>query len=65
MPWRLLGVHSARMDMGTRDRAQDENLGLNCAWYADILMTLTDPGAASSDAEMGPRLGRRPPVPVR
>ena len=29
------------MDMGTRDRQQDESLGLNCAWYADILMTLT------------------------
>lgn len=47
MPWRLLGVHSARMDMGGRDLAQDENLGLNCAWYADILMTLTEEGAGS------------------
>lgn len=62
MPWRLLGVHSARMDMGGRDLTQDENLGLNCAWYADILMTLTQDNAASSDAEMGPRQGRRPPV---
>jgi hypothetical protein len=41
MPWRLLGVHSARMDMGTRDVEQDESLGLNCAWYADVLMALT------------------------
>jgi hypothetical protein len=41
MPWWLLGVHSARMDMGNRDRVQDESLGLNCAWYADILLTLT------------------------
>lgn len=41
MPWRLLGVHSARMDMGTRDLQQDESLGLNSAWYADVLMTLT------------------------
>jgi S1-C subfamily serine protease len=40
--WKLLGVHSSRMDMGTRDRAQAESLGLNCAWYADILLTLTD-----------------------
>lgn len=39
--WWLLGVHSARMDMGNRDREQDESLGLNCAWYAQILMTLT------------------------
>ncbi|WP_310734488.1 trypsin-like serine peptidase [Piscinibacter defluvii] len=39
--WCLLGVHSSRMDMATRDVAQDESLGLNCAWYADILLTLT------------------------
>lgn len=42
LPWRLLGVHSARLDVGTRDLVLDEALGLNCAWYADILMTLTD-----------------------
>lgn len=60
MPWRLLGVHSAKMDMGTRDLALDENLGLNCAWYADILMTLTEESAAASDAEMGPRRPRGP-----
>jgi hypothetical protein len=59
MPWRLLGVHAARMDMGGRDRVEDETLGLNCAWYADILMTLTEDNAASSEAEMGPRPGRR------
>ncbi|MBL9127952.1 MAG: trypsin-like peptidase domain-containing protein [Verrucomicrobiales bacterium] len=41
LPWMLLGVHSSRLDMGTRDHMQDEALGLNCAWYADILMTLT------------------------
>ncbi len=39
--WSLLGVHSSRMDMATRDQLQDESLGLNCAWYADVLMTLT------------------------
>ena len=32
LPWRLLGVHSARMDMGDRDLVLDESLGLNCAW---------------------------------
>jgi S1-C subfamily serine protease len=48
LPWKLLGVHSARMDMATRDLQQDESLGLNCAWYADILMTLTEPGAAET-----------------
>ena len=42
LPWRLLGVHSARLDVGTRDFQLDEALGLNCAWYADILMTLTE-----------------------
>ncbi|AVS91255.1 serine protease [Paracidovorax avenae] len=41
--WQLLGVHSTRMDMLTRDLARDESLGLNCAWYADILMLLTRP----------------------
>jgi hypothetical protein len=43
LAWRLLGVHSARLDMGNRDLVQDESLGLNCAWYADILLTLTAP----------------------
>ncbi|MGE0098075.1 MAG: serine protease [Hydrogenophaga sp.] len=43
LPWKLLGVHSSRMDMGNRDLVLDESLGLNCAWYADILLTLTEP----------------------
>ncbi|MDH1263370.1 trypsin-like peptidase domain-containing protein [Pseudomonas sp. GD03944] len=42
LPWVLLGVHSARLDVGTRDLQQDEALGLNCAWYADVLMPLTE-----------------------
>lgn len=41
LPWMLLGVHSARLDVW-RDMEVDEALGLNCAWYADILMTLTE-----------------------
>lgn len=41
LPWKLLGIHSARIDMGTRERGVDESLGLNSAWYADILRTLT------------------------
>lgn len=41
LPWLLLGVHSSRMDMGTPDASLDESLGLNCAWYADVLETLT------------------------
>ncbi|WP_382161927.1 trypsin-like peptidase domain-containing protein [Hydrogenophaga sp. UC242_50] len=46
LPWKLLGVHSSRMDMGNRDLVLDESLGLNCAWYADILLTLTEPATA-------------------
>jgi len=42
LPWLLLGVHSGRLDVGTRDLNQDEALGLNCAWYADILLKLTE-----------------------
>ena len=42
LPWMLLGVHSARVDMGSREVSEDEALGLNCAWYADILLTLTE-----------------------
>jgi hypothetical protein len=42
LPWMLLGVHSARLDLGSRDQALDEALGLNCAWYADILPPLTE-----------------------
>lgn len=40
--WKLLGVHSARLDVGSRDTQLDEALGLNCAWYADVLLTLTE-----------------------
>lgn len=39
--WCLLGVHSSRMDMATRNAVLDDSLGLNCAWYADVLLTLT------------------------
>jgi len=41
LPWKLLGVHSSRIDMGSRDLQLDESLGLNSAWYADILLALT------------------------
>jgi S1-C subfamily serine protease len=51
LPWKLLGVHSSRMDMGSRDLKEDESLGLNCAWYADILMTLT---AAEATVDVEP-----------
>ena len=55
IPWRLLGVHAARLDMSDRDKVQDDSLGLNCTWYADILMTLTEPAGPGSGAEKGPR----------
>jgi len=41
LPWVLLGIHSARLDVGTRVMHVDEALGLNCSWYADILTQLT------------------------
>src|SRR6266550_2164429 len=37
LPWMLLAVHAARMDVTNRDIEQDERLNLNCAWYADII----------------------------
>ena len=32
LPWKLLGIHSGRLDMSTRQPGVDESLGLNCAW---------------------------------
>lgn len=52
--WLLLGVHSTRMDMSSRDRLVDESLGLNCAWYADILMTLTAPREPQPEPAQAP-----------
>ncbi|KQV91862.1 MULTISPECIES: S1 family peptidase [unclassified Roseateles] len=43
LPWLLVGIHSTRFDIGNRDLEADESLGLNAAWYPDILATLTDP----------------------
>jgi Trypsin-like peptidase domain len=61
LPWKLLGVHAARMDMQTRDQQQDESLGLNCAWYADILLTLTaDASTSNPNAKPG---SKSPPAP--
>jgi hypothetical protein len=42
LPWLLLGIHSARLEVGTPDLKLDEGLGLNCSWYSDILQTLTE-----------------------
>jgi S1-C subfamily serine protease len=46
LPWKVLGVHSSRFDIGGRDTVADEALGLNCAWYADVLLALTEDDAA-------------------
>jgi S1-C subfamily serine protease len=43
LPWTLLGIHSMQMDLSNRDVAADGRLGLNCAWYADVLAVLTAP----------------------
>ena len=52
LPWLLLGVHATKLDVANRDTSQDESLDLNFAWYADILMTLTeDPKAAREKAK--------------
>ncbi|MEM7778147.1 MAG: serine protease [Pseudomonadota bacterium] len=45
LPWRLLGIHSAQLDLATREVGADEVLGLNSTWFADILMTLTGDNA--------------------
>jgi hypothetical protein len=52
LSWKLLGVHSGRLDMLSRDAEQDESLGLNCAWYADILLTLTADAGGAADSEV-------------
>jgi hypothetical protein len=49
LPWMLLGVHATRMDVTNRDIDQDERLNLNCAWYADILLTLTEAPPATDN----------------
>jgi hypothetical protein len=55
LSWLLLGVHATRLDVTNRDASQDESLDLNLAWYADILMTLTqkDPAQALAGAPVG------------
>jgi hypothetical protein len=59
LPWTLLGVHAARLDV-TRDLDQDEALGLNCAWYADIILTLTEPTPIVASEPVVPAAGTAP-----
>jgi hypothetical protein len=49
--WGLLGIHAARLEASNRDEQEDERLDLNCAWYADILRTLTDNVPAQTTAK--------------
>ena len=51
LPWKLLGIHSSSLDVGDRDRYQDHSLGLNCVWYANILLTLTQAPTALEPME--------------
>lgn len=51
LPWKLLGVHSARLEMGDSSLPAEESLGLNCAWYADILLILTASGGEDLHAD--------------
>jgi hypothetical protein len=51
LPWTLLGIHSARIDVGTRDINLDEALGLNSAWYADVLLQLTEDRAENESSK--------------
>lgn len=61
LPWLLAGIHSTRFDIGNRDLEADESLGLNAAWYPDIIMTLTEP-AAEVATPTAPGTGpQRPP----
>ncbi len=59
LPWKLLGVHSGRLDMQPRDAEHDDFLGLNCAWYADVLMALTGPRALPSTGDAAEQVDRR------
>jgi hypothetical protein len=55
LPWKLLGVHASSLDMRTRDKKQDETLGLNNAWYASMLMTLTEPQVPGTAKPVAPK----------
>jgi len=60
LPWKLLGVHSFRMDMRTRDQVLDESLVLNSAWYADIadgIGVVTASAQPSRQAQLMPLQG--------
>lgn len=53
LPFLLLGVHSARLDVA-HDTTQDERLALNVAWYADVLTVITDPNFQAPSQQIPP-----------
>ena len=55
LSWMLLGVHAARLDVGEPDLTQDERLGLNCAWYADVLVPLAQSQTVEEEAVKVPQ----------
>jgi len=48
--WKLLGVHSASLDVSDRDPEKDEKLGLNMAWYASVIEEMTRSPAGATSA---------------
>lgn len=56
--WTLLGIHAGRFDVDSRDDEQDERLSLNYAWYADILLTLTEAAPAAVNPPRAPEVPR-------
>ncbi|MCP5178986.1 MAG: trypsin-like peptidase domain-containing protein [Pseudomonadales bacterium] len=51
-PWKLLGVHSSRLDVDTRELSVDEALGLNCVWFADVIPALVSQGRATENPDI-------------
>ena len=51
-PWRLLGIHSSRLDVDTRELSVDEALGLNCVWFADVIPALVSQGRATENPDI-------------
>jgi hypothetical protein len=39
--------------VSNRDIDEDERLDLNCAWYADVLLTLTDESGVMAGKTVG------------
>ena len=55
--WRLLGVHSAALDVSDRDSLHDERLALNMTWYASLIPQML-PDRAAADSNVVRTAGR-------